>query len=287
MILGSRRSGNARARHPRDHSVLMASWACVVAECPPCRRTGFGSTMPRGPGVYERIPVSGDADVLRSEHARFVGWSVLFCFSIVSAQSPPMVPTPLQTTPADASQQTIRQARSAIFDNRFAGGGPPMESQSALAPGPVTSIPSRDAQELPASSSTEILPGTISGILACESNNHRAIYTETTLQIEQVLSDENNIAVAGGSAAVVQAGGSIMLPNGTSDQPRCSWSGSSISKRWTLRFFPGLGTAGRVLQKSRKRGPWLTEKRMQCRPAISVAFRTEHRNTTEWLGAIV
>jgi hypothetical protein len=141
-------------------------------------------------------------------------WAGIFLLSAASAQSPPMVPTPLQSTPADVSQQAIRQARSALFDNIFAGKGVALESRNPLAPGPVGSIRKRDAQELPASISTAVVIGTISSILAYQSSDHRAIYTEEIIQLEKVLSDEDGIASVGGTAAVVEVGGSITLPNG-------------------------------------------------------------------------
>ena len=134
--------------------------------------------------------------------------------SMATGQSPPITSTPLQPTPVDAAQQAIRQARSELFDNLFAGTGVPMESRSPHAPGPGGWVRKRDEQELPASLSTAIVVGTISGVLAYQSNDHRAIYTETTIELEQVLSDEDGVASARRTAAIVQVGGSIVLPDG-------------------------------------------------------------------------
>lgn len=133
-----------------------------------------------------------------------------------SAQSPSMAPTPLQPAPQDSAQLQLRQARGALFDNLFGVTGdqvaPPIEARDA--PPVMTSHQLGDMGELPGAFADTILIGLVVNSQAFQSNNHTAIYTEATVAVQQVFSQQGAYAVAGGSIVFVQIGGSITLPGG-------------------------------------------------------------------------
>src|ERR1017187_8937614 len=129
-----------------------------------------------------------------------------------------MKPTPLQPPPTDAAQQQLRQTRGGLFDNLFGVSGystaQPLEANDPRTPPSVTMHRLRQADELPAAFADTIIVGQIKGIQAYQSNNHTAIYTESTVAVEQLVSQQGNYAAAGGTVVFEQAGGSIELSSG-------------------------------------------------------------------------
>ncbi|SPF41782.1 exported hypothetical protein [Candidatus Sulfopaludibacter sp. SbA4] len=145
-------------------------------------------------------------------------WILLALGTAASAQSPSMTPTRLQPQPTDPAQQQLRQARSALFDNLFGVaphyGAAPIENDSPASPPRFTTAQQLIVPELPAAFADTIIVGRITNIQAYESNDQRAIYTESTVQVEQVMSQEAANAVAGGSIVFEQTGGGLLLPSG-------------------------------------------------------------------------
>jgi hypothetical protein len=67
---------------------------------------------------------------------------------------------------------------------------------------------------LPATFADTIVVGKIKTAQAYLSNDHTAIYTESTIEVEQVPSQQSSHAVVGATILLEQVGGSLMLPNG-------------------------------------------------------------------------
>ena len=146
-------------------------------------------------------------------------WTIVLVGVTLNAQSPSMKPTPSQPEATDAAQQQIRLARGALFDNLFGGAGTsaaakPLEATDPSTPPRLTTYQIRPVGELPAAFSDSIVVGRITAAQAYLSNDHTAIYTETTIQVEQVPSQQGNHAVAGATIVLEQAGGSLELPSG-------------------------------------------------------------------------
>ncbi len=153
------------------------------------------------------------------KHLIDVSWTVALLASALSAQSPPMKPTPSQPAPTNVAEQQLRSARGALFDNLFGGNGTsaaakPLEASDPRMPPPSTTHHIMLVGELPAAFADTIVVGRISAVQAYQSNDHTAIYTETTIQVEQVPSQQGNHALVGGSIVIDQVGGSIELPSG-------------------------------------------------------------------------
>jgi hypothetical protein len=130
-----------------------------------------------------------------------------------------MKPTPSQPVPTDSFEQRLRQSRGALFDDLFGGNGTsaaakPLEANDPRAPAPVTISNVRPVGELPGAFSDTIIVGRLKAIQAYQSNDHTAIYTESTIEVEQIPSQQGNHAVVGGNIVVEQVGGSIELPGG-------------------------------------------------------------------------
>ena len=129
-----------------------------------------------------------------------------------------MNPTPPEPEPTDVAQQQLRRSRGALFDNLFGPPGystaQPLENSDPKAPPPLTTHQVRPVGELPAAFADSIIIGQIKAVQAYQSNNHTAIYTESTIWVERVLSQQGNHAVAGGNIVFDQVGGSIALPGG-------------------------------------------------------------------------
>jgi hypothetical protein len=66
--------------------------------------------------------------------------------------------------------------------------------------------------ELPAAFSDTIVVGRLKAAQAYQSNDRTAIYTESTIEVEQVASQQGTHAVVGGNIVLDQVGGSIELP---------------------------------------------------------------------------
>ena len=151
----------------------------------------------------------------RVRHVSVIYWTLALVGSTLSAQSPSMKPTPAQPEPTDTAQQQLRQFRGAMFDGRFGGAGAQrLEDTDPRMPPRGTSHQIRLIGELPAAFADCIIVGRLKAAQAYLSNDHTAIYTESTVDVEQVLSQQGNHAVVGSTIAFVQIGGSLELPGG-------------------------------------------------------------------------
>ena len=136
----------------------------------------------------------------------------LFLLSSVSVgQSPPATPTSQQSVDTVTAQ--IRLARSRMYnvDNQFQK----LEDRSPFAPPLLHShTPDTTLDELPASVSGTILLGTITASQVNQSEDHRTLYTESTIKVERVINQQQLLAKEGNSIAVTQAGGNLLLASG-------------------------------------------------------------------------
>lgn len=66
--------------------------------------------------------------------------------------------------------------------------------------------------ELPAAFSDTIVVGRLKAAQAFQSNDHTAVYTESTIEVEQVSSQQGTHAVVGANIVLEQIGGTIELP---------------------------------------------------------------------------
>jgi hypothetical protein len=146
-------------------------------------------------------------------------WILMLVETTLNAQLPPMNPTPSQPAPIDVAEQQLRQSRGARFDDLFGGNGTsaaakPLEINDPRKPPPVTTYHIQMIGELPAAFSDTILVGRLKAAQAYQSNDHTAIYTESTIGVEQIFSQQGSHAVVEGEIALDQTGGSIELPGG-------------------------------------------------------------------------
>jgi hypothetical protein len=169
-------------------------------------------------------------------------WTVVLVGSALSAQSPSMKPTPSQPRPTDTFQQQLRRSRGALFDDTFGGNGTsaaakPLEANDPRAPAPVTISHVRPVGELPSAFSDAIIVGRLKAIQAYQSNDHTAIYTENTIEVEQIPSQQGKHAVVGGTIVVVQVGGSIELSDGRVISHRSEALGQPFQQGERYAFF--------------------------------------------------
>jgi hypothetical protein len=131
------------------------------------------------------------------------------------AQSAPMTPALPQL---DTASPGIRAARGAYFDHIGEGMGK-LEDRDPNAPAdpPIMATPPPNKAEFPGDLADVILIGTITGVQAFQSNNHGAIYTESTIRVEQVIDRTAQTAgqtKPGATITLIQTGGALQLPNG-------------------------------------------------------------------------
>src|SRR5439155_23374650 len=79
--------------------------------------------------------------------------------------------------------------------------------------------------------------GTGASSQACQSQNHGALYTETTVRIERVISLVDNTADPGSSVVFLQEGGALQLPNGRVVQQVNLGSGTELQLNGRYVFF--------------------------------------------------
>ena len=177
------------------------------------------SGLHRREAPYPNAVAGGPKITVRSYVAPRYLLTIALVGATLNAQSPSMKPTRSQPEPTGAAQQQIRQARGALFDNLFGGAGTsaaagPLEATDPRTPPRLTTYQIRPVGELPAAFSDSIVVGRITAAQAYLSNDHTAIYTESTIEVEQVPSQQGNHAVAGGTIVLEQVGGSLELPGG-------------------------------------------------------------------------
>jgi hypothetical protein len=101
-----------------------------------------------------------------------------------------MIPRSLPASqPSSEADRKIREARAAYFDSFSSGNGERLDDRDHD-PGPpaMTFHDSVYKSELPADLSDVIVLGTIVGVQPFLSRDHGALYTETTVKIERLVS---------------------------------------------------------------------------------------------------
>jgi hypothetical protein len=79
--------------------------------------------------------------------------------------------------------------------------------------------------------------GRIIAVQAYQSNDHTAIYTESTVQVEQVIDQQGSAATTGGTIAIDQPGGSLTLPSGRVISHSTTGMGNALANGGRYAFF--------------------------------------------------
>jgi hypothetical protein len=157
-----------------------------------------------------------------------------------------MIPT-LEVQPAaDQAAQSIRSARAAYFD-RFAADNVAVDQRDPTVPPQIIFHTPVAKTELPQDLADTIIVGKIIGVQAYLSTNRAAIYTESTIAIEEVISSKE-VLVAGPKIVLLHDGGGIRLSNGSVYSQSVRGSGNELANGGEYLFFlrtlPSLGAYG-------------------------------------------
>jgi hypothetical protein len=129
-------------------------------------------------------------------------------------QAPPMMPTRELQAPSDQAPQDVRSARAAYFDRIASPPGLSFEARDPRMPPAIVFHNPAPKGELPQNLADTIIIGKIAGVQAYLSKNRGAIYTESTIAIEEVISSKQDLASVS-SIVLLQDGGAIGLTNGS------------------------------------------------------------------------
>jgi hypothetical protein len=161
------------------------------------------------------------------------------------AQGSPMKPTVELTQAKDTASQAIRAARNLYFDRIAPPDGVSMEARSRMnvpAPPPIQRLPP-PMDELPATLADAIVLGKIVSVQAFFSKSRGAIYTESTVQIEEVM-DAQQAVSKGKTLVLVQEGGSTQTASGSTYTQTVNGGGDALQNGgqylFFLRYLPGL-----------------------------------------------
>jgi hypothetical protein len=164
---------------------------------------------------------------------------LMCCGSITGAlaQGPPMIPTAELPQAKDPATQSIRAARAAYFNHMAQPDGVALDARDPKvpAPPPVQRLPP-PMEELPATLADAIVVGKIVGVQSFFSQNRGAIYTESTIQIEEVISARQTIS-KGGTLVIVQEGGAIQAAPGSIYTQEVKGGGDALQDNEEYLFF--------------------------------------------------
>jgi hypothetical protein len=163
----------------------------------------------------------------------------LFLTCVVAAvgQGPPMKLTRELPPARDTSPLEIRAARAAYFDQVAAPGGIALDAQdpAAPAPPPVFRTPP-PMGELPQDLADAIVVGKIVNVQAFLSNSRGAVYTESTIRVEEVIDSRQTVS-SSRAIVVVQEGGTIVTPAGRTLAQEVRGGGKELEKGGEYLFF--------------------------------------------------
>ena len=128
-----------------------------------------------------------------------------------------LTPKPQLTPSADtAVSGNVRKVRSDLFDSpeSLRATAPDLTRADSGGRGSGSSVGSSMPDSLPVNSSDAIITGTISKTQPFLSTDHTWIYSELLLLPDDVIKDLSKNLIAGQSAIVLSAGGSIKFPDG-------------------------------------------------------------------------
>lgn len=161
--------------------------------------------------------------------------AIAFATPNAFSQAPPMVPTHELPTTVLAGQ-AIRGARALYFNNFAIPDGRAIDKRDPRSPeATITHTPAPKA-ELPQDLADTIVVGTITAVQAYLSQNRGAIYTESTISVEEVISSQQNVSV-GSSLVMLHDGGAIQLNTGSVFRQRVNGSGNELQRGAEYVFF--------------------------------------------------
>ncbi len=160
----------------------------------------------------------------------------VFAASNALAQAPSLTPTKELSSALDSTATAIRAARASYFDKFTSPDGVALENRDPRARAATIFHSPPPKSELPQNPADTIIVGKISGIQAYLSNNRGAIYTESTIAIEEVISSQRSLAPAS-SLLIVQDGGSIQLASGAVLEQPVQGSGNELRNTGEYLFF--------------------------------------------------
>lgn len=163
--------------------------------------------------------------------------SVVPIFAVISgfSQAPSMTPTIEREASDDRTPQTIRSARAA-YANKFTADTTPFERRDPRTPPVGIFHTPAPKSELPQDLADTIIVGKIAEIQAYLSKNRGAIYTESTIAIEEIISSKQSLMV-GDNIALVQDGGAIRLRIGSVFTQKVYGSGNELQEGGEYLFF--------------------------------------------------
>jgi hypothetical protein len=154
----------------------------------------------------------------------------------------------------DLTTQQIRQARGAMFNNP---GQPRLEDMPPGAPPFLQVINLRkDIPELPTKGIDAILVGQLIAAQPYQSNDHSAIYVESTSLVEQVFNQRSGSAKPGDKITLVQNGGSMLLASGRAISQVTAGSGNPLQVNGRYLFFLIYSSGGECYRVGK--AWWLT-----------------------------
>lgn len=159
-------------------------------------------------------------------------------FAVVNgfSQAPPMTPTSELPTTKDLTSQQARGARAAYFDNFASADGVTLEARDPRGPATMIYHTPPPKSELPQELADVIVVGKITAVQAYLSHNRGAIYTESTVLVEEVISTQQSLAT-GGSLVILQDGGAIQVASGAVLTQAILGSGNELRKNGEYLFF--------------------------------------------------
>jgi hypothetical protein len=171
-----------------------------------------------------------------------------------AAQQPFTAPTPeswkqatLPISQADLSGQkdVVRQQRGAVFNDPSPNVAR-LDSPTSAENVKRGSFPPYFARmsALPVKESETVVVGRVTGMQPYFSDDHKHLYTEFSISVEQKIKDETGRATAGSVIPIVLRGGRMMLPNGRIIEDKPTPTNFSIAQDGRYVFFLHYVPAG-------------------------------------------
>jgi hypothetical protein len=157
----------------------------------------------------------------------------------------------------------------------------PLEATDTRTPPLITSQHIRMVGELPAAFSDTILVGRLKAAQAYLSNDHTAIYTESTIGVEQIFSQQAAHAVVGEDIALDQVGGSIELPGGRVIKHLSVGLGEHLQVGERYAFFLAYVPSGQCYQLTK--AWWLNAGKVQAVSAEDIGLAANGRSQYQGL----
>ncbi len=162
---------------------------------------------------------------------------LLACVAAAVGQGPPMTPTQELPPAKDTAPLEVRSARAAYFDQMAIPGGVALDAQDPKTPPPPAVFRTPPPmEELPQDLADAIVVGKIVGVQAFLSNSRGAIYTESTVRIEEAINSRQTVSLSS-TLVIVQEGGTIITSAGKTLTQEVRGGGKQLEKGGEYLFF--------------------------------------------------